>query len=57
MLSYSAQLAYIHVEFYIHQLINSMPELADMPQTAPVTGKQQQQQQCIIYPQIKAGCK
>ncbi|XP_019856281.1 PREDICTED: ectopic P granules protein 5 homolog [Amphimedon queenslandica] len=38
MLSYSAQLAYIHVEFYIHQLINSMPELADMPQTAPITG-------------------
>lgn len=38
MTSYSAQLAYIHVEFYIHQLLHSLPELVDMPQNGPVTG-------------------
>lgn len=38
MHSYSAQLACIHVEFYLHQLLHSIPELSNLPHNAPVTG-------------------
>ena len=38
MKSYSSQLAFIHVEYYLHQLLRSIPELNELSETAPVTG-------------------
>ena len=38
MKSYSSQLAFIHIEYYLHQLLRSIPELNELSETAPVTG-------------------
>ena len=36
--SYSTQLAHIHIEYYLHQLLQSVPGLSTLPPNSPVTG-------------------
>ena len=38
MQSYCAQLAFIHVEYYLYQSLYSLPEFATLQDTAPITG-------------------
>ena len=38
MKSYSSQLARIHIDYYLHQLLRSIPQLNELSETAPVTG-------------------